>query len=289
MPLTLRNFNKKADYLCFTANTANTSFYIERNGSPTSVSLETSTDWTNWSSYTIWNSITLNNIWDKVYFRNTSTTDTGFSTSTSNYYSFAITSWTLSANWDITTLLNKNWTKTVSDYCFYMFFYWCERLTSSPKLPATTLANYCYNLMFYWCTNLITAPELPATILANNCYGYMFYWCTTLTVPPQLVATTLANYCYAWMFRDCTNLTTLPKIIAITLNNYCCQLMFLWCSKIKISETQTWEYQTPYRMPDTWTWTLWTAALDRVFMNTWWTFTWTPDINTTYYTSNTVV
>jgi hypothetical protein len=26
-----------------------------------------------------------------------------------------------------------------------------------------------------------------------------------------------------------------------------------------------------------------------MFTSTWWTFTWTPSINTTYYTSNTVV
>jgi hypothetical protein len=26
-----------------------------------------------------------------------------------------------------------------------------------------------------------------------------------------------------------------------------------------------------------------------MFSSTWWTFTWTPSINTTYYTSNTVV
>ena len=172
--------------------------------------------------------------------------------------------WSIAASWDINYLLNKNSTDTL-EY------------------------NYCYYYLFMQCTSLTSAPELTATMLTQNCYQFMFYWCTALTTPPQLVATTLANYCYAQMFRECTNLTTLPKIIAITLNNYCCQLMFYWCSKIKISQAQTWIYQTPYRIPDTWTWTAWTNALDRMFSSTWWTFKSTPTINTTYYTSNTVI
>jgi hypothetical protein len=65
--------------------------------------------------------------------------------------------------------------------------------------------------------------------------------------------------------------------------------MFRNCSKIKLSTTQTWEYQTEYRIPTTWTWTSWSSSLSNMFTSTWWTFTWTPSINTTYYTSNTVV
>jgi hypothetical protein len=65
--------------------------------------------------------------------------------------------------------------------------------------------------------------------------------------------------------------------------------MFNGCSKIKLSTTQTWEYQNEYRIPETWTWTTATNALYRMFRTTWWTFAWTPAINTTYYTSNTLV
>ena len=60
-------------------------------------------------------------------------------------------------------------------------------------------------------------------------------------------------------------------------------------SKIKISSTQTRAYQTPYRIPTTWTGTDASNALYRVFYQTWWTYTSDPSINTTYYTSNTVV
>ena len=223
-------------YLCFTANTASSTVKLNKIWSPTAVTLETSTDWTNWSTYTFWNTITLSNIWDKVYFRNTSTSNTAFSTSYSNYYQFVMT-WSIAASWDITYLLNKNGTNTVNSYCYYYLFYGCDSLTSAPKLPATTLNEYCYRDMFISCTNITTLPKLPATTLYSNCYRQMFYWCT----------------------------------------------------KIKLSTTQTWEYQTPYRIPSEWAWTDWTASLSDMFASTWWTFTWTPSINTTYYTSNTVV
>lgn len=223
--------------LNFTANTANSTVQLTQNWTPTSVSLETSTDNVNWSSYTIGDTITLSNIWDKVYIRNTSETDTGFNIdSSSNYYQFVM-SWSISWSWDITSLLNKNWTNTLSNYCFYKLFDSCTALTTVPELPATTLATYCY--------------------------CYMFNWCSSLEELPKLSATTLFVFCYNSMFRN--------------------------CSKIKLSTTQTWEYQTPYRIPITWTWTTANFALNYMFDNTWWTFTWNISLNTTYYTSNTVV
>lgn len=255
-------WQKEYPYLCFTANTASSTVQLNKTGSPTSVTLETSTDWTNWTAYTFWNTITLSNIWDKVYFRNTSTTDTWFSTGTSNYYRFAMT-WSISASWDINYLLNKNST--------------------------TTLSNYCYCSLFQACSIMTTAPQLLATTLANYCYRDMFFWCTWLTTVPKILATTTALYCCYEMFRWCTNLTSLPKLLSTTLANFCYNYMFQWCSKIKLSTTQTGEYQTEYRIPITWTWTAGTNSLTNMFANTWWTFKPTPSINTTYYTSNTIV
>lgn len=223
--------------LCFTANTANSTVQLTQTWSPTSVNLETSTDWSTWSTYTIWDTITLSNIWDKVYFRNTSETTTGFSTAAnSNYYRFAMT-WSIAASWDVTTLINKNWTDTLSNYCFATLFYQCSSLTTPPELPATTLGDYCYNTMFYQCTSLIS----------------------------------------------------IPKFVALSYPTYACSSMFNGCSNIKLSTTQTWIYQNEYRIPTTWTGTAGTRAFYYMFTNTWWTFKWTPTINTTYYTSNTVI
>jgi len=223
-------------YLCFTANTAGSTVQLTKWNSPTAVTLETSTDLENWTTYTIWDTITLSNIWDKLYWRNTSETDTWFSTSGNVYYYFVMT-WSISGSWDVNYLLNKNSTTSVSSNCFARLFDWCTALTTPPKLPATTLALYCYRNMFAWCTSLETLPSLPATTLADYCYWYIFYQ----------------------------------------------------CSKIKLSTTQTGEYQTPYRIPKSWTWTTGTQSLTGMFEDTWWTFTSDPTINTTYYTSNTVV
>lgn len=222
-------------YLCFTANTAGSTILLRKNNSPTSVTLETSTDWTNWDTYTFWTTITLSNIWDKVYFRNTSETDTGFSTNW-GFYQFEMT-WSIAWSWDITSLLNKNFTNTLSANCFLYLFRSCKALTAAPELPATTLANNCYGNMFQWCSNLTTLPKLPATTIVSSCYWAMFYQ----------------------------------------------------CSKIKLSTTQTWEYQTAYRIPTTWTWIASSDSFNYMFDATWWTFTSSPTVNTTYYTSNTVV
>lgn len=249
-------------YLCFTANTANSTVQLRKYWSPASVTLETSTDGSSWSTYTIWNTITLSNVWDKVYFRNTSETTTRFSLNTSDYYRFIMT-WNIAASWDVNYLLNKNSTNTLNNYCFLNLFYWCSQLREAPELPATTLGEGCYYSMFYYCTNLTTVPELPAT--------------------------TLTEYCYREMFNRCSNLGTLPKLPATVLKNYCYYQMFLSCSKIKLSTTKTWAYQTAYRIPTTWTWATAVGWNNDMFSYTWWTFTWSPTINTTYYTSNTLV
>ena len=222
--------------LCFTANTGNSTVQLTKTWSPTAVTLETSTDGNTRTTYTFWNTITLSNIWDKVYWRNTSTTDTGFSTGIGNNYKFVM-SGSIAASWDVTYLLNKNNTNTLSSWCFSSLFSSCSSLTSVPKLSATILSDSCYRGMFVLCTNIETLPNLPAT--------------------------NLAGYCYMSMFNS--------------------------CSKIKLSSTQTWEYQTPYRIPNEWTWTTASSRNDSMFAGTWWTFTWTPSINTTYYTSNQVI
>ena len=100
---------------------------------------------------------------------------------------------------------------------------------------------------------------------------------------------TMGNYCYAYMFYGCTALATAPELPATTLTDNCYQGMFIRCTNIKLSTTQTGEYQTPYRIPKSGTGTTANSALANMFGGTGGTFTGTPEINTTYYTSNTVV
>lgn len=224
--------------LCFTANTAGSTVKLTVwYWTPTSVTLETSTNGKIWTSYSINDTITLSNVWDKVYFRNTSTTTTWFSTSWGNYYKFVMT-WSIAASGDVTSLVNKNGTDTISQYNFIQLFENCSALTTPPSLSWPTSVPY--------------------------------HW-------------------YYWMFYNCTNLEALPKLPATSIGDRGYMNMFVSCSKIKLSTTQTWDYQTAYRLPSEWTWSWWSLWSGDMFWKTWWTFTWSPSINTTYYTSNTVV
>lgn len=126
--------------------------------------------------------------------------------------------------------------------------------------------------------------------MAENCFQYLFTNCSTLITPPELPATTLSKNCYFSIFSNCTKLNKLPKLPATTLAAGCYYHMFYKCSSIKLSATQTGEYQIPYRIPTTGTGTGSTdSGVADMFENTGGTFTGTPSVNTTYYTSNELV
>ena len=174
---------------------------------------------------------------------------------------------------------------TLANNCYGNMFTGCTSLTQAPALPATTLANNCYQYMFFGCTSLTQAPALPATTLASNCYQYMFTRCTSLTQAPALPATTLANNCYQYMFFGCTSLTQVPALPATTLADFCYYHMFESCYALKLSTTQTGEYNQAYRIPTTGDGTTAREALNNMFPDKGTTFTITPKINTTYYLS----
>ena len=178
---------------------------------------------------------------------------------------------------------------TLADYCYSSMFSDCTSLTTAPSLPATTLTDSCYNYMFRGCRSLTTAPSLPATTLADYCYSSMFSGCTSLTTVPSLPATTLTNSCYNYMFRGCTSLTTAPSLPATTLTKYCYSSMFYGCTSIKLAISKSREYDKEYRIPKSGNGVTATRALNDMFARTGGTFTGTPSINTTYYTSNTIV
>lgn len=132
---------------------------------------------------------------------------------------------------------------------------------ASGKHPA--MADNCFDSLFLNCARLATAPELPATELTESCYFMAFANCTSLETVPQLPATTLAKNCYAYMFEGSTG--------------------------IKFSATQSEEYPNEYRIPASGTGTTAENALSQMFRSTGGTFTGTPEINTTYFTSNTII
>ena len=182
--------------LCFTAEEANSTVAMKKNGLAPTVSLEYSTDGNTWSPFVVGSTtVTLANIGDKMYMRATSAGNTGMGTSEWDYNKFVMTG-KIAASGNVDTLLDQNGNATLTSYCYTSMFWDCSSLTTAPELPSTTLADYCYSFMFYRCSSLTSAPELPATTLANNCYSGLFGGCQSLTTSPRLPATTLAEGCY---------------------------------------------------------------------------------------------
>ena len=255
--------------------------------------LEYSTDTITWRT---WDGTEISSVGNKLYLRGTGNTKI---TGDSNNYRFVFTGTAnlkINCKGNIENLLDYETVSagshpTMTDYCYSSMFRDCASLTSAPALPATTLAGSCYASMFRDCTSLTTAPALPATTLANLCYASMFRGCASLTTATALPATTMTDYCYASMFQGCTSLTTATALPATTLAKWCYSYMFEGCTKVKLSTTQTGEYQTAYRIPKSGTGTTAADALEAMFASTGGTFTDKPFINTTYYlsTSNTVV
>lgn len=256
--------------------------------------LEYSTDKSTWNT---WNGTEISSSGSKLYLRGTGNTKiTGGDSSDCGFVFTGTDTLKIACEGNIENLLDYETVSagghpTMAEKCYSHMFYRCIALTSAPELPATTLTARCYRDMFIGCTAITTAPELPATTLADYCYKEMFSDCTAITTAPALPATTLAGGCYQSMFYGCTALTTVPALPATTLAHFCCASMFYGCTKIKLSTTQTGEYQTAYRIPTTGTGTTANYPLMDMFKNTGGTFKGTPSINTTYYlsTSNTVV
>ena len=277
-------------YLTFTGNEEFTlkTYNTTKNWDGT---LEYSTDTTTWN---IWDGTEISSLGNNLYLRGTGNT---VITGDSSDYRFVFTGLdTLRINCEgnIEKLLDyataiTGGHPTMANYCYSNMFRGCINLITAPELPAITLAVRCYAFMFAGCTNLTTAPELPATTLFNNCYQLMFVNCTSLTTTPELPATVLAYACYQNMFQNCISLVALPLLPATTLADMCYYQMFFNCSNIKLSETQTGEYQTAYRIPTSDTGTEGSNSLSGMFSGTGGTFNGFPTINTTYYTSNTVI
>lgn len=169
------------EYLTFTALEAPLTVRLQKNGSPSTISLQYSTDGSDWIDYTVDDNITVNNVNDKVMFK-AKTTNTAFSSNSNSLYKFYLNA-ACKVSGNIMSLLDAN----------------CE---------CTTLfdAGQAFRNLFEGETNLVDASELmlPATILTSYCYAYMFYHCTSLSAPPrELPATTPSNNCYQSMFEQC--------------------------------------------------------------------------------------
>ena len=183
----------------------------------------------------------------------------------------------------------------LKEKCYQNMFSGCVNLTTIPEnlLPATILAPYCYYSMFSGCSSLNNIPKnlLHSTKLAPYCYYQMFYNCTSLENAPSLPASYLPRYTYYQMFMNCTNLKQLPKLTTVTPFDYCYYQMFKGCTNIQLSTSKTGSYQISFKMPYGTSTTGYARlkTLTDMFLDTGGTFVGTPNMNTTYYTTNTLV
>ena len=217
-----------SNWLCFTAEETNSTFYLDNNGANPNVeySLDGGNTWMPMKDDEI---VMLSEVGEKAYLRGNN--PDGFSHDLSSYSQF-IMSGSIAASGSVMSLIDERGvSKNIpNDYCFLNLFKYCRSLTKAPELPATTLSSSCYQGMFDGCSELTVAPELPATHLANDCYSGMFAACENLTATPDLPATELASSCYASMFAYCRNLTNAPDVLPATvMYDHCYASMFFEC------------------------------------------------------------
>lgn len=272
------------DYLYFTALSQNSTVRLDWLWTWQSIfSFEISTDKTARYNYPMWQTISLPNIWDKIYWRNTSNS----TQSLDDFCRFVMT-WSISAWWDAGTMLNANNTSLIPGNWLQNLFKDCTALVTPPSISALSIdGEWCLG-MFRWCTSLSSIPLLLATNIGWNTYTEMFYGCTSLTNIPwnNLLIHKGVHEAYVSMFEWCTSLNTLPDLSGDPEANidYAFQRMFYWCTSIKLSLTQWGEYQNPFIIEG--------YDMDWVidmFTNTGWTFTGTPAVWVVYYTSNSVI
>ena len=225
--------------------------------------LEYSTDTDTWST---WDGTTISSAADngthKLYLRGSGNTKiTGMANS-----GFALSGSSIFCSGDMRALLDYSNTESVSpaQSCFFDLFNGCTALVEGPDILLTSLPIAALGQMFKGCTALKKASVITATSIGQNSLRSLYYGCTSLNSMSALHVT---------QFNGANS----------------CNGMYTGCSLIKISETQTGEYQTPYRIPTEGTATAEATTFTNMFANTGGTFTGTPAANTTYYTSNRVI
>ena len=84
--------------------------------------------------------------------------------------------------------------------------------------------------------------------MGTECFASLFqYW--PILKGPEIGCQVVSDYCFWGMYLGCNKLRTLPKLYSITVDTGCYESMLAGCSQIKLSATQTGDYQTPYRIP----------------------------------------
>ena len=218
-----------ANYLCFTAEEANSTVVLYKTGCFVDVlySFDGEEPWTTWESGDV---VTLRNVGDKVYVKGDN--PYSFSMSENNYAGFRMTG-RIAASGSVMSLIDGVGTsRTIPNaFCFERLFYGCVALVQAPELPATELTAYCYDNMFDNC-GITEMPELHASNLSEGCYAGMFRNCEKLTETTSLAALVMQPECYMQMFKGCSSLAYAPSLISKEMAESCYERMFEGCTSL---------------------------------------------------------
>ena len=143
------------EYLCFTAEEANSTVAMSSKSSAPTLNLEYSTDGSTWNTFTVGSTtITLSNIGDKVYFRGNNTSTATTNQDDSNYFTGT---GKVSISGNLQSLLDS------------------ENFENIVDLPDGAFAGLFQNM-----TSLVDAGEAKITANGNmgkNAFAYMFQKC----------------------------------------------------------------------------------------------------------------
>lgn len=138
---------------------------------------------------------------------------------------------------------------------------------------------------------LVNAPKINFEEIGDRAFISAFSSCKNLTSLPSLPAAVVGVYGYSYMFLS-TAISSLPKLPAISVRSYGYSSMFQ-STNIKLSLTQTGEYQYPFRVPAKGNGNFENYALNNMVKDTKGTYTGDADGtiqgNTTYYTDKPLV
>ena len=205
---------------------------ITRVSTPTTFSIDYSTDGTTWTNLgttgatPLTLSVSANG---KVYLRATSTAR--WSTASARYHTIECSD-DFAVGGNILSLYSSSYTSVTSctnQYQFNSLFYGKTKLVDADKLilPNITMGTYFYYRMFYNCTGLTKTPrKFQATTVPSNAYNQMFYGCSTITKAPEIPQTTgfTANS-YTGMFQNCSSLNYIKCMLingtyTISISNF---------------------------------------------------------------------
>ena len=234
-------------WLSFTdvSGSANTLTLTKNNNAPT-VSLEYSTDKTNWTTWVEESGVRTLTIPANgtVWLRGNN--PNGFAVDNNNYYKFS-SSYNIEGGGDLMSIINKNGADEIPAYGFCNLFYQMTTLKETPAINAKIYNSYCCRTMFYGCHGLtdtsnfkIMNPIFPtgssyqffgmflgsrgltSTNVFNgsivNCstestYNQMFAYCSALTAVPEFtIDSNCKSSAFLGMFQSCTALTDISGI-----------------------------------------------------------------------------